>query len=290
MAAPPIPLMLTVEAVTRLGSFKLAAEALHITPSAVSHRVRTLEQRLGAPLFARVGQGVQATPQALRLAEVVGRAQREIAGAWDEIQLQVQSGAVRVSCLAAFAGNFILPNMQRFKRAFPQVELDLTSALYSGSARELRNDILINAGPVPGAEWWSETIMPMDMQAIVAVGARDRMVRNGKLLGPLLAYTTNASGWSDIAGVLGLEYDPRAALITLDSVAAACAAAENGMGIALAPVVTAGRMVKAGTVVAIGHPIPTGLSYWIAVKRDRKDAAVPAAFRRWISAAVVAAC
>jgi len=47
METPPINLMLTIEAVTRLGSFKLAAAALHMTPSAISHRVRSLEQRLG---------------------------------------------------------------------------------------------------------------------------------------------------------------------------------------------------------------------------------------------------
>ena len=286
METPPINLMLTIEAVTRLGSFKLAAAALHMTPSAISHRVRSLEQRLGQPLFDRVGQGIQPTPHALRLAEVVSRATGEISATWDDIRQQLQPAVLRLSCLAAFAENFILPEMKRFKRIFPQLEISLTSTLYSGSAQELRNDILINAGHHPGVEWWTEVIMPLDMQAIVAVGRRDAMIKGGKLRGPLLAYTDESFRWPEVARRMGLTYDPAAAIITLDSVAAACVAAERGLGIALAPVVTAQRMVHAGTVETIGHALPTGLSYWLAVKRDRKQTAASAALRRWVLAAV----
>ena len=285
---PPLNLMLTVEAVTRLGSFKRAAEALRITPSAVSHRIRALEGQLGRPLFDRVGQGIAATKEAHRLAEVVGRAQREIAVAWREICAEGQSATVRVSCMAAFAGNFILPDMVRFRRAFPQFELDLTSALYTGSERERRNDVLISSGPHPGPEWSTEDIMPMDMQAIVATNALSSMVQDGVLCGPLLAYTTNSITWANVAALLGLAYQPGATIITLDSVEAACAAAERGLGVALAPVSTVRRLVKAGTVTTIGNPLPTGLSYWFAVKRERKDDAVLAAFRRWVLGVVAA--
>lgn len=279
---PPLNLMLTVEAVTRLGSFKRAAEELRLTPSAVSHRIRALEAQLGRALFERVGQGIAATKEAHRLAEVVSRARQEISAAWLEVCAAAQSATVRVSCMAAFAGNFILPDMDRFRRAFPQFELDLTSALYTGSARERGNDVLISSGPRPGPEWWTEDIMPMDMQAIVATTALATMVKEGVLYGPLLAYTTNSITWSNVAAMLGLAYQPGATIITLDSVEAACAAAERGLGVALAPVSTVRRLVRAGTVTTIGNPLPTGLSYWFAVKRERKDDAVLTAFRRWL--------
>ena len=50
---PPIQCLLTFEALARLRSVTQAAEELHVTPSAVSHRVKQLEQILGTPLFAR---------------------------------------------------------------------------------------------------------------------------------------------------------------------------------------------------------------------------------------------
>lgn len=284
--APPANLLLTLEAVVRLGSFKRAADELLISPSAVSHRVRQLEDLLGRSLFERVGQGVQPTSQALRLADVVGRAQREMAGAWQEVHAEAQSGIVRVSCMAAFAGTFILPVIDRFKRRFPQFKLDLTSSLYSGSPQELRYDILISSGARPGADWWSEEIMPLHVHAIVAPDAKAALVRDGQLHGPLLAFTTDAMTWSDVAAGIGLGYQAGATIITVDSIEAACAAAERGVGVALAPISTARQLIQAGKVVAIGPPVATGMSYWLSTKREDKDSPAFAAFRRWIQRAV----
>lgn len=279
---PPINLVLTVETVTRLGSFKLAAEELLITPSAVSHRIRLLEQRLGRVLFERIGQGVQPTAQAKRLANVVSRAQRDFSEAWQEIQDEAQAGPIRVSCLAAFAGNFILPDMEEFRTRFPQFELELTSSLFTGSPRELHADVLISSGPAPGPDWSTNDLMPMDMLAIMAPGLTAPPVRDGKLFGPLLSYTTGDITWGAIADQLGLQLQPGASIITLDSVEAACTAAERGLGLALAPVSTVRRLVRSGQVITIGTPIVTGRSYWIAVRRERRDTPAVRAFQLWV--------
>lgn len=280
---PPLNLVLTVEAVTRLGSFKLAAAELLITPSAVSHRIRLLESRLGQVLFERIGQGVQPTAQAKRLAVVVRRAQRDIADVWHGIQREAQAGPIRVSCLAAFAGNFILPHMDEFRTRFPQFELELTSSLFTGSPRDLHADVLISSGQHPGSDWLTRDLMPMDMLAIMAPGAQAPPARDGKLFGPLLSYTTGGLTWESIAERLGLEFQPGAHIITLDSVEAACTAAERGQGLALAPVSTVLRLARTGRVISVGGPIATGLYYWISVRRERRDTAVFKAFHRWIS-------
>jgi Bacterial regulatory helix-turn-helix protein, lysR family len=52
------------DAAVRLGSFKDAAEALHITPSAISHRIRNLEKAMGDTLFSRAHRTVEVTPTA----------------------------------------------------------------------------------------------------------------------------------------------------------------------------------------------------------------------------------
>src|SRR6185295_10690047 len=62
------------DAAVRLNSFKAAAEALHLTPSAVSHRIRNLEQAIGGPLFTRRHRAVQITPAGRALADATGRA------------------------------------------------------------------------------------------------------------------------------------------------------------------------------------------------------------------------
>ncbi|MBK8458377.1 MAG: LysR family transcriptional regulator [Phyllobacteriaceae bacterium] len=53
---PPLQYLLGFEAAARLGSFAAAAEELGLTDSAVSHQMRALEERLGQPLFRRIGR------------------------------------------------------------------------------------------------------------------------------------------------------------------------------------------------------------------------------------------
>jgi LysR family glycine cleavage system transcriptional activator len=64
------------DAVARLGSFKRAAHVLHITPSAISHRIRNLERALDDNLFTRAHRAVQLTApgKLLAAATAIGRA------------------------------------------------------------------------------------------------------------------------------------------------------------------------------------------------------------------------
>jgi DNA-binding transcriptional LysR family regulator len=84
-AAQPLPaasrlkptLLLSLQAfdaAVRLGSFKEAAQALHLTPSAISHRIRNLEKAMGGALFVRAHRAVEVTPTGRALARATGRA------------------------------------------------------------------------------------------------------------------------------------------------------------------------------------------------------------------------
>jgi len=61
------------EAATRTGSFRLAADDLGLTPSAVSHAIRGLEQDLGTVLFEREGRSIRLTPEGETLMRHVER-------------------------------------------------------------------------------------------------------------------------------------------------------------------------------------------------------------------------
>ncbi len=281
---PPFHLILTIEAVTRLGSFKLAADELLITASAVSHRVRKLEALLGHRLFERLGQGIRPTEGALRLSAIVGRAKGEVDRAWRELAAETAQASVRVSCLAAFAGNYLLDDVSDLQQRFPQLELNLATAFFKGSPRELLNDVVISCGPDPGPEWMTRPLLPLEMRAVIAPGSAAGFIVGNRLKGPLLSYGGDTTSWPTIAAILGLELHGEAKVITLDSVEAACTAAERGVGVALAPVATAQRLAQAGRVELLGPPIRSGLTYWIAVKRDLHDSPVIERFRRWLTA------
>lgn len=283
MNQPSFNLFLTLESVTRLGSFKAAADELLLTPSAVSHRVRTLETMLGWKIFDRVGQGVMPTSQAARFADVVGKARAEIQDAWEDLRVEAGESRVHVSCLGAFGGNYLLPDLTEFNRRFPEFDLRLATGLFKGTANELRHDIIISAGAEPGADWRVEHLMPLEMQAIVAPEPPRPLVVGDTIVGPLLRYVNTAIDWSEIAQLLGLKMAPDNAIITVDSVEAACSAAERGLGIGIAPLQTARRLARSGAILQVGRPFGTGLTYWMAVKRTKAGSPKVAAFRRWLA-------
>ncbi len=70
-ALPPLRSLEAFRAVMRQGSFTAAAEALGLTPAAVSHRIRELERVLGSPLFERRNRAVFATDAARRYHEAL---------------------------------------------------------------------------------------------------------------------------------------------------------------------------------------------------------------------------
>jgi DNA-binding transcriptional LysR family regulator len=73
-----LPHLPVVQAVARRGGFAAAANELGMSPSAVSHSIRTVEERLGAPLFARTTRSVALTETGRRLTDSIGAALQEI--------------------------------------------------------------------------------------------------------------------------------------------------------------------------------------------------------------------
>ena len=114
-------------AVADQGSFSLAAETLHLTQSAVSRRVASLERRLAVPVFDRVGRRVTLTEAGRTL---LPRARRILADLEDtRTVLRDLSGRVAGPLALATSHHIGLrrlpPVLRQFSRAHPEVELDL---------------------------------------------------------------------------------------------------------------------------------------------------------------------
>ena len=99
MARSGLPLrgIAVFSAISRLGSFKAAASELNLSPSALSHQIRALEEELGVQLFKRRGRGIALSSDAARYAETLNdlfdrmsRATAEIAApGWDQTSKSV---------------------------------------------------------------------------------------------------------------------------------------------------------------------------------------------------------
>ena len=126
----PLPLPLSAlrafDAAARTGSFRTAAEDLSLTPSAVSHAIRGLEQTLGAALFLREGRSVRLTGD--------GRAlMRHVERGFGELQLGIGSvlaqapRLLRVHSAPSFAAQWLMPRLRRLLKAVEGLEVRLAA-------------------------------------------------------------------------------------------------------------------------------------------------------------------
>jgi LysR family glycine cleavage system transcriptional activator len=119
---PPIQCLLTFEALARLRSVTQAAEELCVTPSAVSHRVRQLEQILGTKLFGRADFSLT-TEGSEYLAHV-----REGLSALERFPSQAASPGrrkLRIAVTPTFARSILMPRLRQFFEAYPEIDLTL---------------------------------------------------------------------------------------------------------------------------------------------------------------------
>src|ERR671938_409087 len=122
----PIATLRIFEAAARRQSFHAAATELNLTPSAVSHAIRKMEEKLGVVLFERVGRGVSLSSEGQTL---MGYTER----AFDELQRGLEAVAgraprlLRLHCAPSFAAQWLTPRLARFFAQCPEVEVRLSA-------------------------------------------------------------------------------------------------------------------------------------------------------------------
>jgi LysR family transcriptional regulator, glycine cleavage system transcriptional activator len=124
----PLNALRVFEAVATRLNFGEAAEALNVTPAAVSQQIKALEDYLQTPLFRRTGRNVQLTPEGMDLLPGVRRGLDELETTLNRLKRARQSGVVNVSMLASFLQKWLMPRLAALHVAHPDIELHLHSS------------------------------------------------------------------------------------------------------------------------------------------------------------------
>src|SRR5258707_5982376 len=108
-------------------SFRRGASRLGVTPSALSHSMRQLEERVGMRLLNRTTRSVSVTDAGLRLLERLRTAVSEIAGALEDLNQERQRhvGRLRICAIHLAASAVIAPIWKRFLSTYPDVHLEV---------------------------------------------------------------------------------------------------------------------------------------------------------------------
>ncbi len=281
----PLNALRVFEAVAARLNFGEAAEALHVTPAAVSQQIKTLEDYLQTPLFRRNGRNVQLTPEGAQLLPGVRRGLDELEATLQRLRQDRQGGTVTVSLLASFLQKWLTPRLADLRTRHPEVELRLHSSPdpVDFARTDFHAAIRLGPGRYPGL--YTQKLMD---DWLVAVAAPHLFKKHGVPpdQGDLAQYPLLHGSDLDWSSWAAGEAQSRAAQRGpfFDDSMGLLAAATEGLGFAIlrwslvAPDLEAGSLVLASDRV-----IPYRFAHYFVCPEPYLTMPKLAAFRAWIA-------
>ena len=300
-ALPPLNGLRAFEAAGRHLSFSKAAQELNVTPAAISHQIKGLEDHLQVQLFRR-------EPRALLLTDAGQRALPEVRAAFEQLAEAVEGlrdageasqHVLTVSAVPSLSAKWLVPRLDRFRRQHPEIDvlLDATGTIVDFSReQEIDMGLRYGTGDYPGLE--TIRLAPGDVVPVCSpeVANADPPLRTpADLATRTLIHTRWGSGatdpdwgeWLRSAGVTDLDSrrGPR-----FNHSEYALQAALQGQGVALVMRVLVEDDLAAGRLVA---PFDTPesdaarddcprFSYWIVAPKAKLKLKRVRAFRDWL--------
>jgi LysR family glycine cleavage system transcriptional activator len=289
----PLNALRAFEAVARQLSFTGGAQRLQVTQSALSRHVAALEDLLGRPLLERRPSGLALTPAGAALLPVVRKSFDRLEEVMNDI-LREEAGhqrRLRVHMPPSFLHQVALPILSDFRRAFPDILIDVSTSLATGlppgevdvavvydmpQAGDTVRDLLwmVRVAPVcaPGVAAQS---MGLDLPTFLAGQALLHVKLQGEPIG---------THWSHFARSQGFSLDTKRGM-AFDTVTLAVQFAMAGQGVVLAdtdmfaPEIAAGRLIAPYEVTA-----EDGYGYYLAFHSEDLGDPVISLFRSWMIA------
>ena len=264
---PPLNAVRAFEAASRHLNLSRAAEELGVTQGAISKQVIALEDFIGVQLFIREPGGLQLTAEGGNLKEAIEPAFTTLTEAFARYSRRSpRSNIIRISTVASFASQFLVPRLSRFHERFPGYELEfLTSIRLVDLARE-EFDIAIRYGP---GGWDDVVSVPLGEGRLIPVCKPAVFARANGDLATLLASTrkiqSSASNeWRAWAVEAKLPVSAVMPTFTMEEFTVAISGALAGEGLALAPdVLVRDRLARGELVQFSDITVKPGYAYHI---------------------------
>lgn len=285
MVRPHLPLnaLRAFEAAARHLSFTHAAIELNVTQAAVSHQVKTLEQRLDVTLFKRLPRGLMITAEGEALLPVLRDSFDRVA----DILERLEDGRVRdvlmLGSVGTFAVGWLLPRLPDFQSRHPFIDVRLSTHnnRVDMAAEGLDYAIRFGDGAWHGLE--AVDLFEAPLTALCIPRIADALREPAELYQQPLLRSYREDEWPSWFAAAGIATPaPLLKGIVFDSSLAMMEAALQGAGVALCPPRMFSRQLATG---AIRQPfdITTAKgSYWLTRLKSRPPTPAMQAFHDWL--------
>ncbi len=276
------------EAAARHLSFTRAADELHVTQAAVSHQVKTLEQRLGVKLFRRLPKSLRLTDEGQALLPELRDAFERMARAISRVTSAQGASALSVSTLTTFALTWLVGRLPRFQARHPDIEvrLNTTGRMVDFAREDVDVAVRYGDGNWPGLH--IEKMFEDELTPLCGRAYKDRLrapadLRDVPLLDASPPEPASVGEWGTWFKAAGIGQRPATRAATFDSTKIAAQAAIDGMGVAIGSPYLFAEDIAAGR---LFQPFPltvrNGKAYWLVCAEGTASRPKIKAFRDWI--------
>jgi len=278
----PLNALRAFEAAARHLNFTRAAIELCVSQGAVSHQVAALEERLGTPLFRRLPRGLALTDEGQALVPTVADAFDRIGATLDLYADGRLREVLNVGVVGTFAAGWLLRRLDDFNRNHPRIDLRLMT---NNNRVDLAGEGLDFAIRFGNGAWHgihAEPILQAPLSPLCSPAVAERLNEPSALSRETLLRSYRADEWPRWFEAVGAPC-PSLHGPVFDTSLAMVAAAQAGVGVALAPPLMFADDLIAGRLI---QPFPAEIvtgGYWLTRLMSRKDTAAMTAFREWLA-------
>ena len=303
---PPLNALRAFEAAARHLSFAMAARELHVTPAAISHQIKGLEEHLDKRLFRRLKRGLELTRAGQVLLPKLSEGFGRLGDAVEELRSIDEEGTLAVSAATSFATRWLAPRLHRFVSAHPDldVRINASTRLIDPNSEQMTHMDALTGSPVEDADiavrfgtgdypgfrverLMQVAVTPMCSPRLLEVQPlrNPADLRNHVLIHDNVRADEGQSLWNAWFEAAGLPEMDTSHGLRFSHAMLALEAAADGMGVTLGMPVLAGSDLASGRLVApLALSLPLKFAYYIVSGVDTAERDDVVAFRNWLLA------
>ncbi len=275
---PPLNALRGFEAAARLGSFHKAAEELHLTQSAISQQIRSLESFLEQPLFFRNGRSVALTDAGFDLLSTTQALLQQLAVGIRRLEQYRKPNQLVVNTTPAFARHWLLPHLAEFHRLHPQIDLWLFTSDEVPDMATQTIDVAVRDDLTAQAECsyrvlLEDRLLPVAHPSVMSLPAEQRTTLHGE----------REMDWSHWQVQGGANVGQHSQGLNFSDPGLLLDAASQGLGIALTSELLSSAAREQGTLQPLVEQRVRGPRWSWLVHRDSEADPLTVSFCQWLA-------
>ena len=266
-------------------SFKHAASQLFLTPSAVSHQIKQLEEQLGTPLFKRNTRAIELTAAGKQFYQSVHPIINELESVIADFTNVQQNKTISICLPEFFASEMFVPKLSEWAELNPDINLQLETVKTASQPIKASDLSVVLVNGKPNGSIVQE-LFPIRYVAACNKKIYKKWANHGvdalKSV-PLILHQSRPWSWHKWADQANLpDFDPKQ-IIQLDSMFSVARAAQQGMGIALVPLPISKTWFSEESLIKLfDHELMTNDRYYLIQHENIENSDELTKFAKWV--------